>query len=200
MAYSVPDLGYAFDALEPHIDARTMEIHHDKHHAAYVTNLNAALEGTGLDDQPVEQLIANLGQVPEDKRTAVRNNGGGHANHTLFWEIMAPGGATGPSGALAAAVDAFGGLDALTAAVNDAGVKRFGSGWSWVVRDGDGLSVTSTPNQDSPVMDGQSPVLGVDVWEHAYYLNYQNRRPDYLAAWWNVVNWDVVGTKYDAAG
>jgi len=200
MAYSVPDLGYAFDALEPHIDARTMEIHHDKHHAAYVTNLNAALEGTGLDDQPVEQLIANLGQVPEDKRTAVRNNGGGHANHTLFWEIMAPGGATGPSGALATAVDGFGGLDALKAAVNDAGVKRFGSGWSWVVRDGDGLSVTSTPNQDSPVMDGQSPVLGVDVWEHAYYLNYQNRRPDYLAAWWNVVNWDVVGTKYDAAG
>ncbi|HEY6075299.1 MAG TPA: superoxide dismutase [Gaiella sp.] len=200
MAYSVPDLGYAFDALEPHIDARTMEIHHDKHHAAYVTNLNAALEGTGLDDQPVEQLIANLGQVPEDKRTAVRNNGGGHANHTLFWELMAPGGASGPSGALAAAVDAFGGLDALKAAVNDAGVKRFGSGWSWVVRDGDGLSVTSTPNQDSPVMDGQSPVLGVDVWEHAYYLNYQNRRPDYLAAWWNVVNWDVVGAKYDAAG
>jgi Fe-Mn family superoxide dismutase len=200
MAYSVPDLGYAFDALEPHIDARTMEIHHDKHHAAYVTNLNAALEGTGLDDQPVEQLIANLGQVPEDKRTAVRNNGGGHANHTLFWEIMAPGGATEPSGALAAAVDGFGGLDALKAAVNDAGVKRFGSGWSWVVRDGDGLSVTSTPNQDSPVMDGQSPVLGVDVWEHAYYLNYQNRRPDYLAAWWNVVNWDVVGAKYDAAG
>jgi Fe-Mn family superoxide dismutase len=200
MAYSVPDLGYAFDALEPHIDARTMEIHHDKHHAAYVTNLNAALEGTGLDDQPVEQLIANLGQVPEDKRTAVRNNGGGHANHTLFWELMAPGGATGPSGALAAAVDAFGGLDALKAAVNDAGVKRFGSGWSWVVRDGDGLSVTSTPNQDSPVMDGQSPVLGVDVWEHAYYLTYQNRRPDYLAAWWNVVNWDVVGAKYDAAG
>ena len=200
MAYSVPDLGYAFDALEPHIDARTMEIHHDKHHAAYVTNLNAALEGTGLDDQPVEQLIANLGQVSDDKRTAVRNNGGGHANHTLFWEIMAPGGATEPSGALAAAVDAFGGLDALKAAVNDAGVKRFGSGWSWVVRDGDGLSVTSTPNQDSPVMDGQSPVLGVDVWEHAYYLNYQNRRPDYLAAWWNVVNWDAVGAKYDAAG
>ena len=200
MAYSVPDLGYAFDALEPHIDARTMEIHHDKHHAAYVTNLNAALEGTGLDDQPVEQLIANLGQVPEDKRTAVRNNGGGHANHTLFWEIMAPGGATEPSGSFAAAVDGFGGLDALKAAVNDAGVKRFGSGWSWVVRDGDGLSVTSTPNQDSPVMDAQSPVLGVDVWEHAYYLNYQNRRPDYLAAWWNVVNWDVVGAKYDAAG
>ena len=202
MAYphKLPDLPYDFSALEPHIDARTMEIHHDKHHAAYVTNLNAALEGTGLDDQPVEQLIANLGQVPEDKRTAVRNNGGGHANHTLFWEIMAPGGATEPSGGLADAVDAFGGLDALKAAVNDAGVKRFGSGWSWIVRDGDSLSVTSTPNQDSPVMDGQRPVLGVDVWEHAYYLNYQNRRPDYLAAWWNVVNWDVVGSKYDAAG
>ncbi len=200
MAYSVPDLGYPFDALEPHIDARTMEIHHDKHHAAYVTNLNAALEGSGLDDQPIEQLIANLDQVPEDKRTAVRNNGGGHANHTLFWEIMAPGGASEPSGALAAAVEAFGGLDALKAAVNDAGVKRFGSGWAWVVRDGDGLAVTSTPNQDSPLMEGQTPVLGVDVWEHAYYLNDQNRRPDYLAAWWNVVNWDVVGAKFDAAG
>ena len=199
MAYSVPDLGYAFDALEPHIDARTMEIHHDKHHAAYVTNLNAALEGTGVGDQPVEELIASLDQVPEDKRTAVRNNGGGHANHTLFWEIMAPGGASEPSGALAGAVDAFGGLDALKDAVNDAGVKRFGSGWAWVVRVGSELSVLSTPNQDSPLMDGQTPVLGVDVWEHAYYLNYQNRRPDYLAAWWNVVNWDVVGTKFDAA-
>ena len=199
MAYSVPDLGYAFDALEPHIDARTMEIHHDKHHAAYVTNLNAALEGTGVGDQPVEELIASLDQVPEDKRTAVRNNGGGHANHTLFWEIMAPGGASEPSGALAGAVDAFGGLDALKDAVNDAGVKRFGSGWAWVVRVGSELSVLSTPNQDSPLMDGQTPVLGVDVWEHAYYLNYQNRRPDYLAAWWNVVNWDVVGSKFDAA-
>ena len=199
MAYSVPDLGYAFDALEPHIDARTMEIHHDKHHAAYVTNLNAALEGTGVGDQPVEELIASLDQVPEDKRTAVRNNGGGHANHTLFWEIMAPGGASEPSGALAGAVDAFGGLDALKDAVNDAGVKRFGSGWAWVVRVGGELSVLSTPNQDSPLMDGQTPVLGVDVWEHAYYLNYQNRRPDYLAAWWNVVNWDVVGSKFDAA-
>jgi Fe-Mn family superoxide dismutase len=199
MAYSVPDLGYTFDALEPHIDARTMEIHHDKHHAAYVTNLNAALEGTDLGDQPIEQLIANLDQVPEDKRTAVRNNGGGHANHTLFWEIMAPGGASAPSGALAAAVESFGGLDALKAAVNDAGVKRFGSGWAWVVVAGGELSVLSTPNQDSPVMDGQTPVLGVDVWEHAYYLNYQNRRPDYLAAWWNVVNWDAVGAKFDAA-
>jgi Fe-Mn family superoxide dismutase len=201
MAHELPQLPYAFDALEPHIDAQTMQIHHGKHHQAYVNNLNAALDKHAeLHTKDLEALVADLNAVPEDIRTAVRNNGGGHANHTLFWELMAPGGATGPSGALAAAVDAFGGLDALKAAVNDAGVKRFGSGWSWVVRDGDGLSVTSTPNQDSPVMDGQSPVLGVDVWEHAYYLNYQNRRPDYLAAWWNVVNWDVVGAKYDAAG
>ncbi len=200
MAYSVPDLGYAFDALEPHIDARTMEIHHDKHHAAYVTNVNAALEGSDVAEQPVEQLIANLAQVPEDKRTAVRNNGGGHANHTLFWEIMAPGGGSEPSGALASAIDGLGGLEAVKTAVNDAGVKRFGSGWAWLVRVGDGLEVTSTPNQDSPLMEGGRPVLGVDVWEHAYYLTYQNRRPDYLAAWWNVVNWDVVGAKYDAAG
>ncbi len=200
MPHAVPDLGYAFDALEPHIDARTMEIHHDKHHAAYVTNLNAALEGTDVGEQPIEELIANLDQVPEDKRTAVRNNGGGHANHTLFWEIMAPGGAPGPSGALAGAIDGLGGLEAVKAAVNDAGVKRFGSGWAWIVRSGDEIEVTSTPNQDSPLMEGKSPVLGIDVWEHAYYLTYQNRRPDYLAAWWNVVNWDVVGAKFDAAG
>lgn len=200
MPYSVPDLTYAFDALEPHIDARTMEIHHDKHHAAYVTNLNAAVEGTGLDAQPVEQLIANLDQVPEDKRTAVRNNGGGHANHTLFWEIMGPGGGGAPSGDLAAAIDAaFGSLDELKAQVNDAGVKRFGSGWSWLVWDGSALAVMSTPNQDSPLMEGKTPLLGVDVWEHAYYLNYQNRRPDYLAAWWNVVSWDAVAARYAAA-
>jgi Fe-Mn family superoxide dismutase len=200
MAYSVPDLSYGFDALEPHIDARTMEIHHDKHHAAYVTNLNAALEGTGLDDQPIEQLIADLGQVPEDKRTAVRNNGGGHANHTLFWEIMGPGGGGVPEGELAAAIDeAFGSVDALKAAVNDAGVKRFGSGWSWLVWNGSGLAVESTPNQDSPLMEGRTPILGVDVWEHAYYLNYQNRRPDYLAAWWHVVNWEAVAAKLAAA-
>jgi Fe-Mn family superoxide dismutase len=200
MAYSVPDLAYPFDALEPHIDARTMEIHHDKHHAAYVTNLNAALEGTGLGDQPIEDLIANLDQVPEDKRTAVRNNGGGHANHTLFWEIMGPGGGGAPSGDLASAIDsAFGGLDELKAAINDAGVKRFGSGWSWLIVDGGSLAVVSTPNQDSPLMEGKTPVLGIDVWEHAYYLNYQNRRPDYLAAWWNVVNWDAVAANYAAA-
>jgi Fe-Mn family superoxide dismutase len=200
MAYSVPDLGYAFDALEPHIDARTMEIHHDKHHAAYVTNLNAAVEGTEWMDRPIETVLANLEILPEDKRTAVRNNGGGHANHTLFWEIMSPGGGAEPSGALATAIgDTFGSLDDLKSQVNDAGVKRFGSGWSWLVWDGTGLAVLSTANQDSPVMEGKTPILGVDVWEHAYYLNYQNRRPDYLAAWWNVVNWDVVGAKYDAA-
>ncbi len=200
MPYSVPDLAYAFDALEPHVDARTMEIHHDKHHAAYVTNLNAALEGTGLDGQSIEQLIANLDQVPEDKRTAVRNNGGGHANHSLFWEIMSPSGGGAPSGDLAAAIDStFGSLDTLKAQVNDAGVKRFGSGWTWLVWNGAGLAVTSTPNQDSPVMDGSTPVLGIDVWEHAYYLNYQNRRPDYLAAWWNVVDWDAVAARFAAA-
>jgi Fe-Mn family superoxide dismutase len=200
MAYSVPDLAYPFDALEPHIDARTMEIHHDKHHAAYVTNLNAALEGTEWMDRPIEAVLANLEILPEDKRTAVRNNGGGHANHTLFWEIMGPGGGGEPSGELAAAIsDTFGSLDDLKAQVNDAGVKRFGSGWSWLVWDGTGLAVLSTPNQDSPVMDGKTPILGVDVWEHAYYLNYQNRRPDYLAAWWNVVDWNAVAAKFDAA-
>jgi len=200
MAYSVPDLAYAFDALEPHIDARTMEIHHDKHHAAYVTNLNAALEGTEWMDRPIEAVLANLEILPEDKRTAVRNNGGGHANHTLFWEIMGPNGGGEPSGELAAAItDTFGSLDDLKAQVNDAGVKRFGSGWSWLVWDGTGLQVLSTPNQDSPVMDGSTPILGIDVWEHAYYLNYQNRRPDYLAAWWNVVDWNAVAAKFEAA-
>jgi Fe-Mn family superoxide dismutase len=200
MAYSVPDLAYPFDALEPHIDARTMEIHHDKHHAAYVTNLNAALEGTEWMDRPIGSVLANLEIIPEDKRAAVRNNGGGHANHTLFWEIMGPAGGGEPSGDLAAAIaDTFGSLDDLKAQVNDAGVKRFGSGWSWLVWDGTGLAVLSTPNQDSPVSEGKTPILGVDVWEHAYYLNYQNRRPDYLAAWWNVVDWAAVGAKFDAA-
>ncbi|HET7513791.1 MAG TPA: superoxide dismutase [Gaiella sp.] len=200
MAYSVPDLAYAFDALEPHIDARTMEIHHDKHHAAYVTNLNAALEGTEWMDRPIEAVLSNLEIIPEDRRTAVRNNGGGHANHTLFWEIMGPDGGGEPSGDLDAAIaDTFGSLDDLKSQVNDAGVKRFGSGWSWLVWDGTGLTVLSTPNQDSPVMEGKTPILGVDVWEHAYYLNYQNRRPDYLAAWWNVVDWNAVGAKFEAA-
>jgi Fe-Mn family superoxide dismutase len=200
MAFSVPDLTYAFDALEPHIDARTMEIHHDKHHAAYVTNLNAALEGTNWAEQSIEAVLTSLDSIPEDKRAAVRNNGGGHANHTLFWEIMGPNGGGDPSGALGDAItDAFGGLADLKAAVNDAGVKRFGSGWTWLVWDGTGLAVKSTPNQDTPIMEGEAPLLGIDVWEHAYYLNYQNRRPDYLAAWWNVVDWDAVAAKFDAA-
>ena len=200
MAYSVPDLGYAFDALEPHIDARTMEIHHDKHHGAYVTNLNAALDGTEWMDRPIDSVLANLEIIPEDKRTAVRNNGGGHANHTLFWEIMSPDGGGEPSGDLATAIqDTFGSVDELQSQVNDAGVKRFGSGWTWLVWDGTGLAVVSTPNQDSPVMEGKTPLLGIDVWEHAYYLAYQNRRPDYLAAWWNVVNWDAVSERFSAA-
>jgi superoxide dismutase, Fe-Mn family len=200
MPYSVPELAYPFDALEPHIDARTMEIHHDKHHAAYVTNLNAALEGTEWIDRPIEAVIANLEILPEDKRAAVRNNGGGHANHTLFWEIMGPDGGGEPAGDLASAIDAtFGSPDELKTQVNDAGVKRFGSGWSWLVWDGTGLAVLSTPNQDSPIMEGKTPLLGIDVWEHAYYLNYQNRRPDYLSAWWNVVNWDAVAAKLEAA-
>jgi Fe-Mn family superoxide dismutase len=200
MAYSVPDLPYGFDALEPHIDARTMEIHHDKHHAAYVTNLNAALEGTEWMDRPIDAVLANLEIIPEDKRMAVRNNGGGHANHTLFWEIMSPDGGGDPSGALAQAIDStFDSFEELKKQVNDAGVKRFGSGWTWLIWDGTGLAVKSTPNQDTPVMDSDVPLIGIDVWEHAYYLNYQNRRPDYLEAWWNVVNWDAVGARYEAA-
>ena len=200
MPFSVPDLSYAFDALEPHIDTRTMEIHHDKHHAAYVTNLNAALEGTPAAEQSLETILTSLDSIPEDKRMAVRNNGGGHANHTLFWEIMGPDGGGDPSGDLGDAIaDAFGGVAELKAAVNDAGVKRFGSGWTWLIWDGTGLAVKSTPNQDTPVMDGDAPLLGIDVWEHAYYLNYQNRRPDYLEAWWNVVNWDAVAAKFAAA-
>jgi superoxide dismutase, Fe-Mn family len=200
MAFSVPALPYEFDALEPHIDAKTMEIHHDKHHAAYVTNLNAALDGTEWMDRSIDAVLASLELIPEDKRTAVRNNGGGHANHTLFWEIMSPDGGGLPSGALAEAIDStFNSLDELKELVNDAGVKRFGSGWTWLIWDGTGLAVKSTPNQDTPVMDSDVPLLGIDVWEHAYYLNYQNRRPDYLAAWWNVVNWDAVAARYEAA-
>ena len=194
MAFSLPDLPYAHDALEPTIDARTMEIHHGKHHQAYVDNANKALEGTDLADAPVEEVLAKLDTLPEDKRAAARNNAGGHANHSLFWQIMGPGGSE-PSGALADAIDAYGGLEKLKTDVNDAGVKRFGSGWTWVVADGGSLSVVSTPNQDSPLMEGKTPILGIDVWEHAYYLSYQNRRPDYLAAWWDVVNWDEVAKR-----
>jgi Fe-Mn family superoxide dismutase len=200
MAYTVPDLPYPYEALEPHIDTETMRIHHDKHHAAYVTNLNAALEGSEFMDRPLEQLLAELDLVPEEKRTAVRNNGGGHANHTFFWEIMSPDGGGDPGGALADAIgETFGDVGALKEAVNDAGVKRFGSGWTWLVWNGSGLAVTSTPNQDTPLMTGDVPLLGIDVWEHAYYLRYQNRRPDYLAAWWNVVEGGAVGARYEAA-
>ena len=200
MPFELPPLPYDFDALEPHIDARTMEIHHDKHHQAYIDNANKALEGNEWADRPVEAVLANVELLPEDIRTAVRNNAGGHANHSLFWTIMGPDGGGEPEGQLAAAItDTFGGVDELKASVNDAGVKRFGSGWSWLVWDGTGLAVMSTPNQDSPIMEGKTPLLGIDVWEHAYYLNYQNRRPDYLAAWWNVVDWQEVGRRFDEA-
>jgi superoxide dismutase, Fe-Mn family len=200
MAYSLPDLPYPFEALEPHIDAETMRIHHGKHHQTYVTNVNAALEGTEWADRPIEAVLANLDLLPEDKQTAVRNNGGGHANHSLFWEIMSPEGGGDPSGELGSAIDdTFGSADALREQVNDAGVKRFGSGWSWLIWDGTGLAVVSTPNQDSPLLEDNAPILGVDVWEHAYYLKYQNRRPDYLAAWWNVVNWETVAARFEAA-
>lgn len=200
MAFELPPLPYAFNALEPHIDAQTMEIHHDKHHQTYVTNLNNAVAGTDLENKSIEELIGNLNAVPEEKRTAVRNNGGGHINHTFFWELLTPGGATAPTGALAEAINAeFGSLEGLQEKVNAAGAARFGSGWAWLVVDNGKLVVTSTPNQDSPVSDGQTPVLGVDVWEHAYYLKYQNKRPDYLKAFWNVVNWDVAAKNYESA-
>jgi superoxide dismutase, Fe-Mn family len=201
MAYEVPDLPYDYDALEPHIDEATMRLHHDKHHQAYVDKANAALEGTEWADKPIEEVLQNLDSLPDDKRTAVRNNGGGHANHTFFWEIMSPDGGGDPSGSLAEAIEStFGGLDDLKKQVNDAGVGQFGSGWTWLVHDGSGLVVTSTPNQDTPVSEGHTPLLGIDVWEHAYYLKYQNKRPDYLEAWWNVVNWDDVAKRFDAAG
>jgi Fe-Mn family superoxide dismutase len=200
MAFEVPPLPYDYGALEPTIDEQTMRLHHDKHHQAYVDNANAALAGTQWADKSVEHVLVELDLLPEDKRTAVRNNAGGHANHSLFWAIMSPDGGGEPSGSLADAIDdTFGGFDELKQQVNDAGVKRFGSGWTWLVWDGTGLAVKSTPNQDSPVMDGDVPLLGIDVWEHAYYLKYQNRRPDYLAAWWDVVNWDEVARRFDAA-
>ncbi len=201
MAHELPPLPYAANALEPHIDARTMEIHHGKHHAAYVTNLNKALESApDLQGKSAEDLIKDLNAVPESIRTAVRNNGGGHVNHTMFWQIMGPNGGQ-PSGDLAKAINAaFGSLDALKEKINAAGVGRFGSGWSWLSVDSSGkLVVHSTANQDNPMMERMKPVLGVDVWEHAYYLNYQNRRPDYLKAWWNVVNWVAVASRYAAA-
>ena len=200
MAYEVPPLPYDYGALEPHIDEQTMRVHHDKHHQAYVDNANKALEGTEWADQPVDHVLANLEILPEDIRTAARNNAGGHANHGFFWEIMGPGGGGEPSGPLADAINStFDSFDALKSLVNDTGVKRFGSGWTWLVHDGTGLAVYSTANQDSPISNSDTPLLGIDVWEHAYYLKYQNRRPDYLAAWWNVVNWDVVSQRFEQA-
>jgi superoxide dismutase, Fe-Mn family len=201
MPFEVPPLPYAYDALEPHIDEQTMRLHHDKHHQAYVDNANKALEGTEWADRPVESVLSGIETLPADKQTAVRNNAGGHANHTLFWDIMGPGGGGEPSGDLAAAIDdTFGSFAELKALVNDTGVKRFGSGWSWLVYDGTGLAVYSTANQDSPVMQSDVPLLGIDVWEHAYYLKYQNRRPEYLEAWWNVVNWGAVEQRYANRG
>jgi len=201
MAFELPPLPYDYPALEPHIDEQTMRIHHDKHHQAYVDNANKALEGTEWADSPVESVLTSLDAMPEDIRTAVRNNAGGHVNHTLFWEIMSPAGGGEPEGDLSEAIDdVFGGFGALRDLVNDHGVKRFGSGWTWLVHDGTGLAVRSTPNQDSPLLESDEPLLGIDVWEHAYYLKYQNRRPDYLAAWWNVVNWPEVARRFELAG
>jgi Fe-Mn family superoxide dismutase len=200
MPFSVPDLPYDYSALEPHIDEATMRVHHDKHHQAYVDKANAALEGTEWADTPVEEVLRNLGDLPADKQGPVRNNAGGHYNHSLFWEWMSPDGGGEPDGALASAIDeAFGSFDDFKGKLKDAGVNRFGSGWSWLVYDGSGLAVISTANQDSPISDGKTPLLGVDVWEHAYYLKYQNKRPDYIDAWWNVVNWAKVAELFDAA-
>jgi superoxide dismutase, Fe-Mn family len=200
MPYEVPPLPYDYAALEPHIDEATMRLHHDKHHQAYVDKANGALEGTEWDGKPIEEVVRNLSALPEDKRGVVRNNGGGHLNHSLFWESMTPDGSAAPSGDLAAAIDeAFGSFDAFKEEFEAAGVGRFGSGWAWLVLDGGQLKVTSTPNQDNPVSDNQTPLVGNDVWEHAYYLKYQNKRPDYLKAWWNVVNWDKVAERYAAS-
>jgi superoxide dismutase, Fe-Mn family len=201
MPFELPDLPYPYDALEPHIDAETMQIHHDAHHKAYVDNANAALAGTEWADRPVEAVLsAGIDVLPEEKQAAVRNNAGGHANHSLFWQIMSPDGGGAPSGELASAIDdVFGSVDELKTALNDGGVKRFGSGWTWLVWDGTGLAVYSTPNQDSPWLKSDVPLLGIDVWEHAYYLKYKNKRPAYLEAWWNVVNWDEVARRYAEA-
>jgi len=199
MAYELPPLPYDYNALEPYIDEETMHLHHDKHHQAYVNNLNAALQGQSqFENMSVDDLMRQINSVPESIRTAVRNNGGGHANHSMYWQIMKPNGGGGPTGDLANAINsAFGSFDQFKAAFNDAGAKRFGSGWAWLVIGPDGkLAVTSSANQDSPLMEGQYPVMGNDVWEHAYYLKYQNRRPEYLAAWWNVLNWDEIARRY----
>ena len=206
MAFSVPDLPYAPDALQPHIDSQTMQIHHDKHHAAYVSKLNDAVAGTPMESMSIEEVMRNLGQAPKDKMTAIRNNGGGHANHSMFWQIMSPQGGGQPSGKLASAIDeAFGSFDAFKQKFSDAAATRFGSGWAWLVVQNGKLAVGSTANQDTPLMGEQiaglsgTPILGLDVWEHAYYLKYQNKRPDYISAFWNVVNWDEVAKRYQAA-
>jgi Fe-Mn family superoxide dismutase len=197
MAFSVPDLPYDYDALEPHIDEATMRVHHDKHHQAYVDKANGALEGTDWADRDVEDVLQNLDSLPADKQGAVRNNGGGHYNHTLFWQMLSPDGGGAPSGDLAAAIDsAFGSFEEFKTKFKEAGIGQFGSGWAWLVKDGDGVAIVSTPNQDSPISDGKTPLLGCDVWEHAYYLKYQNKRPDYIDAFWNVVNWDYVGQRF----
>lgn len=199
--FELPELPYAYDALEPHIDKETMNIHHTKHHSGYVTKLNDALEGQSeLQDASLEELLADIGKLPTDIQTAVRNNGGGHANHSLFWTVMSPSGGGNPTGKLAEAIDAkFGSLDEFKTEFANAGAGQFGSGWAWLVVDNGELAVTSTPNQDTPIMDGKTPILGLDVWEHAYYLNYQNKRPDYISAFWNVVDWNKVAELYEAA-
>jgi Fe-Mn family superoxide dismutase len=201
MSYTVPPLPYDYNALEPHIDEQTMRIHHDKHHQAYVDKANGALEGTEWAERDVTDVLRNVGALPADKHAAVRNNAGGHYNHSLFWTSMAPTGGGEPDGALRAAIDAaFGSFSDFQAKLKEAGVNRFGSGWAWLVHAGSGLAVVSTANQDNPISDGQTPLVGVDVWEHAYYLKYQNRRPDYIDAWWNTVNWPEVASRYAAAG
>ena len=198
MAYEVPPLPYDYNALEPHIDEATMKLHHDKHHQAYVDKANGALEGTEWADKPIEEVLQNLDSLG-DKKGPVRNNGGGHANHTFFWQIMSPDGGGEPSGSLADAINAkFGSFDEFKEKFKAAGVGQFGSGWAWLIKDGDGVDITSTPNQDTPVMEGKTPIIGIDVWEHAYYLNYQNKRPDYIDAWWNVVNWDEAQKRFDS--
>ena len=200
MPYEVPPLPYDYNALEPHIDEQTMRLHHDKHHQAYVDKANAALEGTDFEGKPVEEVLASLSSLPSDQQTPFRNNGGGHANHSLFWESMSPGGGGEPGGELGDAIkSAFGSFDDFKEQFEANGVGQFGSGWTWLVLDGGSLALTKTPNQDSPILSGQTPLLGNDVWEHAYYLKYQNKRPDYLKAWWNVVNWDKVAERYSAA-
>ncbi|TWT39315.1 superoxide dismutase [Blastopirellula retiformator] len=200
MAYTLPELPYAYDALEPSIDAKTMEIHHTKHHQAYITKVNDAIKGTELESKTIEELVSDMSAVPDNIKGAVRNNGGGHANHSLFWTVMKPGGGGTPSGDLAAAIDAeLGGFEKFKEAFSNAAATRFGSGWAWLSVDGGKLVVESTPNQDTPLMEGRTPILGLDVWEHAYYLNYQNRRPDYVSAFFNVINWDEVAKRYAAA-